>query len=147
MLRTFTHTQARANTFQNPHEHKCEEVGWEVATVGFAHLKQITHTHTHTRVTHVEDTLHAFSLTNSHDAHFTYVSPLIKPTALLHVAHDFLFFSTVSVVLKERRSKDSVTLAWQGPERPNGEIVEYEVIYYEKVRESATHRNGGTPLT
>uniref|UniRef100_A0A8C5N8I6 receptor protein-tyrosine kinase n=1 Tax=Gouania willdenowi TaxID=441366 RepID=A0A8C5N8I6_GOUWI len=39
---------------------------------------------------------------------------------------------TVSVVLKERRSKDSVTLAWQGPERPNGVIVEYEVIYYEK---------------
>uniref|UniRef100_A0A8C7ZV04 receptor protein-tyrosine kinase n=1 Tax=Oryzias sinensis TaxID=183150 RepID=A0A8C7ZV04_9TELE len=39
---------------------------------------------------------------------------------------------TLSVVLKERRSKDSVTLAWQGPERPNGAIVEYEVIYYEK---------------
>uniref|UniRef100_A0A669CHN0 receptor protein-tyrosine kinase n=1 Tax=Oreochromis niloticus TaxID=8128 RepID=A0A669CHN0_ORENI len=39
---------------------------------------------------------------------------------------------TLSVVLKERRSKDSVTLAWQGPERPNGVIVEYEVIYYEK---------------
>ncbi|KAM6948344.1 LOW QUALITY PROTEIN: ephrin type-A receptor 3-like, partial [Aplochiton taeniatus] len=36
---------------------------------------------------------------------------------------------TVSVVLKERRSKDSVTLAWQGPDTPN---VEYEVIYYEK---------------
>ena len=35
--------------------------------------------------------------------------------------------------MKERRSKDSVTLAWQGPERPNGAIVEYEVIYYEKV--------------
>ncbi|KAG7255248.1 hypothetical protein CRUP_024377 [Coryphaenoides rupestris] len=39
---------------------------------------------------------------------------------------------TVSVVLKERRSRDSVTLAWQGPDRPNGVIVEYEVIYYEK---------------
>ncbi len=45
----------------------------------------------------------------------------------------------MSVVLKERRSKDSVTLAWQGPERPNGAIVEYEVIYYEKVREMHTH--------
>lgn len=41
--------------------------------------------------------------------------------------------AAVSVVLKERRSKDSVTLAWQGPERPSGVIVEYEVIYYEKV--------------
>lgn len=47
--------------------------------------------------------------------------------------------AAVSVVLKERRSKDSVTLAWQGPERPNGAIVEYEVIYYEKVRDAHTH--------
>ncbi|XP_062849867.1 ephrin type-A receptor 4b isoform X2 [Trichomycterus rosablanca] len=39
---------------------------------------------------------------------------------------------TVSVILKERRSKDSVTLAWQGPDRTNGAIVEYEVVYYEK---------------
>ncbi|XP_067108462.1 ephrin type-A receptor 4b isoform X2 [Osmerus mordax] len=39
---------------------------------------------------------------------------------------------TVSVVLKERRSKDSVTLAWQEPDRPSGGVVEYEVIYYEK---------------
>lgn len=42
-------------------------------------------------------------------------------------------------MLKERRSKDSVTLAWQGPERPNGVIVEYEVIYYEKVRKTYTY--------
>lgn len=47
----------------------------------------------------------------------------------------------MSVVLKERRSKDSVTLAWQGPERPNGAIVEYEVIYYEKVKEMTTHKH------
>ncbi|KAJ8375903.1 hypothetical protein SKAU_G00064830 [Synaphobranchus kaupii] len=39
---------------------------------------------------------------------------------------------TVSVILKERKSKDSITLTWQGPERANGAIVEYEVIYYEK---------------
>lgn len=50
----------------------------------------------------------------------------------------FTSSAAVSVVLKERRSKDSVTLAWQGPERPNGVIVEYEVIYYEKVRERET---------
>lgn len=49
-----------------------------------------------------------------------------------------MWFFIVSVVLKERRSKDSVTLAWQGPERPIGAIVEYEVIYYEKVRELQT---------
>lgn len=47
--------------------------------------------------------------------------------------------------MKERRSKDSVTLAWQGPERPNGVIVEYEVIYYEKVRERKSGRERDRP--
>lgn len=45
-----------------------------------------------------------------------------------------LILFAVNVILKERKSKDSITLAWQGPDRPNGVIVEYEVIYYEKVR-------------
>uniref|UniRef100_A0A8C5MZ99 receptor protein-tyrosine kinase n=1 Tax=Leptobrachium leishanense TaxID=445787 RepID=A0A8C5MZ99_9ANUR len=39
---------------------------------------------------------------------------------------------TINVILKERRSKDSVTLAFQGPEKSNDIVVEYEVIYYEK---------------
>ncbi|XP_037538227.1 ephrin type-A receptor 4b [Nematolebias whitei] len=56
------------------------------------------------------------------------LSPTPRGAVVLNVTTS----QTVSVVLKERRSKDSVTLAWQGPERPNGEIVEYEVIYYEK---------------
>ncbi|TWW72682.1 Ephrin type-A receptor 3 [Takifugu flavidus] len=57
----------------------------------------------------------------------------LSPTPRGTVAVNVTTSQTVSVVLKERRSKDSVTLAWQGPERPNGVIVEYEVIYYEKV--------------
>ncbi|CAF94972.1 unnamed protein product, partial [Tetraodon nigroviridis] len=56
------------------------------------------------------------------------LSPTPRGTVIVNVTTS----QTVSVVLKERRSKDSVTLAWQGPERPNGVIVEYEVIYYEK---------------
>lgn len=40
---------------------------------------------------------------------------------------------SVSVIVKERRSRDSITLAWQGPENSDGAIVEYEVTYYEKV--------------
>lgn len=44
-----------------------------------------------------------------------------------------LILFAVNVILKERKSKDSITLAWQGPDRPNGVIVEYEVVYYEKV--------------
>ncbi|KAM8851350.1 ephrin type-A receptor 3-like isoform 3-T3 [Spinachia spinachia] len=56
------------------------------------------------------------------------LSPTPKGTVVINVTTS----QTVSVVLKERRSKDSVTLAWQVPERPDGAIVEYEVIYYEK---------------
>ncbi|XP_028448634.1 ephrin type-A receptor 3 isoform X3 [Perca flavescens] len=56
------------------------------------------------------------------------LSPTPRGTVVINVTTS----QTVSVVLKERRSKDSVTLAWQGPVRPNGAIVEYEVIYYEK---------------
>ncbi|XP_072297373.1 ephrin type-A receptor 4b isoform X4 [Eucyclogobius newberryi] len=56
------------------------------------------------------------------------LSPTTRGTVVINITTS----QTVSVVLKERRSKDSVTLAWQGPERPNGAIVEYEVIYYEK---------------
>lgn len=48
------------------------------------------------------------------------------------LSHSLTLFA-VNVILKERKSKDSITLAWQGPDRPNGVIVEYEVIYYEKV--------------
>ncbi|XP_071376575.1 LOW QUALITY PROTEIN: ephrin type-A receptor 4b [Centroberyx affinis] len=56
----------------------------------------------------------------------------LSPTPRGMVVVNITTSQTVSVVLKERRSKDSVTLAWQGPDRPNGAIVEYEVIYYEK---------------
>ncbi|XP_069832079.1 ephrin type-A receptor 3-like isoform X4 [Dendropsophus ebraccatus] len=38
----------------------------------------------------------------------------------------------VNVILKERKSKDSITLAFQGPEKTKDAVVEYEVIYYEK---------------
>ncbi|XP_040204621.1 ephrin type-A receptor 3-like [Rana temporaria] len=38
----------------------------------------------------------------------------------------------VNVILKERKSKDSITLAFQGPEKTTDAVVEYEVIYFEK---------------
>ncbi|KAL2076486.1 hypothetical protein ACEWY4_027917 [Coilia grayii] len=56
----------------------------------------------------------------------------LSPSARQQVTVNITTSQTVSVVLKERRSKDSITLAWQGPDRANGAIVEYEVIYYEK---------------
>uniref|UniRef100_A0A3Q2QZX3 receptor protein-tyrosine kinase n=1 Tax=Fundulus heteroclitus TaxID=8078 RepID=A0A3Q2QZX3_FUNHE len=69
-----------------------------------------------------------YSLTVESQNGVSDLSPTPRGTVVINVTTS----QTVSVVLKERRSKDSVTLAWQGPERPNGAIVEYEVIYYEK---------------
>lgn len=49
----------------------------------------------------------------------------------------FLFFcpapSPVSGIRKEKTTRNSVSLAWQEPERPNGIILDYEIKYYEKV--------------
>ncbi|XP_016112584.1 ephrin type-A receptor 3-like [Sinocyclocheilus grahami] len=56
----------------------------------------------------------------------------LSPTPKQQVTVNITTSQTVNVILKERKSKDSITLAWQGPDRPNGVIVEYEVIYYEK---------------
>ncbi|XP_077077905.1 ephrin type-A receptor 3-like isoform X1 [Siphateles boraxobius] len=56
----------------------------------------------------------------------------LSPTPKQQVTVNITTGQTVNVILKERKSKDSITLAWQGPDRPNGVIVEYEVIYYEK---------------
>ncbi|KAL1280764.1 hypothetical protein QQF64_015364, partial [Cirrhinus molitorella] len=56
----------------------------------------------------------------------------LSPTPKQEVTVNITTGQTVNVILKERKSKDSITLAWQGPDRPNGVIVEYEVIYYEK---------------
>lgn len=43
------------------------------------------------------------------------------------------------VIRQERAGQTSVSLLWQEPEQPNGIILEYEIKYYEKVRE----RSGG----
>lgn len=62
----------------------------------------------------------------------------------------FLFLFSVSVILKERKGTDSVTLAWQGPEPSDGTVVEYEVTYYEKVSSrglSQAHTNNIISVT
>lgn len=41
--------------------------------------------------------------------------------------------SPVTVIKKEKTSRNSVFLSWQQPERPNGIILDYEIKYYEKV--------------
>ncbi|GCC23622.1 hypothetical protein chiPu_0002020 [Chiloscyllium punctatum] len=56
----------------------------------------------------------------------------LSPRPKQYVSINVTTSQAVNVILKERRSKDSITLAWQGPDHANGVIVEYEVIYYEK---------------
>lgn len=41
--------------------------------------------------------------------------------------------SPITVIRKDRTSRNSVSLSWQEPEHPNGIILDYEVKYYEKV--------------
>ncbi len=41
--------------------------------------------------------------------------------------------SAVTVIKKDRTSRNSISLSWMEPERPNGIILDYEVKYYEKV--------------
>nr|XP_014343635.1 PREDICTED: ephrin type-A receptor 3-like [Latimeria chalumnae] len=55
----------------------------------------------------------------------------LSPSPKQYLSVNVTTSQAVNVILKERKSKDSITLAWQGPERING-AIEYEVIYYEK---------------
>uniref|UniRef100_A0A6Q2Y4Z9 receptor protein-tyrosine kinase n=1 Tax=Esox lucius TaxID=8010 RepID=A0A6Q2Y4Z9_ESOLU len=43
----------------------------------------------------------------------------------------------VSVVRKGKSGKNSISLSWQKPDRPNGIILEYEIKYFEKDQETS----------
>ncbi|TRY98795.1 hypothetical protein DNTS_031467, partial [Danionella cerebrum] len=45
--------------------------------------------------------------------------------------------SPVTVVKKSKTAKNSITVAWQEPDRPNGIILEYEIKYFEKDQETS----------
>lgn len=44
--------------------------------------------------------------------------------------------STVPMMHQLSRAPDSITLSWPQPDRPNGDILEYQLRYYDKVRSS-----------
>ncbi|XP_051543405.1 ephrin type-A receptor 3-like [Myxocyprinus asiaticus] len=56
----------------------------------------------------------------------------LSPSPRQLVSVNITTSKTVSVIVKEWKGTDSVTLAWQGPEPSDGTVVEYEVTYYEK---------------
>ncbi|XP_053559249.1 ephrin type-A receptor 5 isoform X4 [Bombina bombina] len=45
--------------------------------------------------------------------------------------------SPISVVKKGKIAKNSISLSWQEPDRPNGIILEYEIKYFEKDQETS----------
>ncbi|TWW80633.1 Ephrin type-A receptor 3 [Takifugu flavidus] len=47
--------------------------------------------------------------------------------------------SPVTVIKKEKTSRNSVSLSWQQPERPNGIILDYEIKYYEKEEQETSY--------
>ncbi|XP_043557131.1 ephrin type-A receptor 3 isoform X2 [Chiloscyllium plagiosum] len=57
--------------------------------------------------------------------------------------------SLVTVIKKERTSRNSISLSWQEPEHPNGIILDYEVKFYEKEQETSytIMRSKGTNVT
>ncbi|XP_023697151.1 ephrin type-A receptor 3-like isoform X1 [Paramormyrops kingsleyae] len=58
--------------------------------------------------------------------------------------------SPVTVIKKDRASRNSISLSWLEPERPNGIILDYEVKYYEKQEQETSYtilRSKGTNVT
>ncbi|KAE8621770.1 hypothetical protein XENTR_v10004966 [Xenopus tropicalis] len=47
--------------------------------------------------------------------------------------------SPVTIIRKERTSRNSISLSWQEPEHPNGIILDYEVKYYEKQEQETSY--------
>lgn len=48
---------------------------------------------------------------------------------------------TVPMMHQLSRAPDSITLSWPQPDRPNGDIIEYQLRYYDKVRYRHTCRH------
>ncbi|XP_064182892.1 ephrin type-A receptor 3-like isoform X1 [Anguilla rostrata] len=58
--------------------------------------------------------------------------------------------SAVAVIRKDRTSRNSISLSWLEPERPNGIILDYEVKFYEKQEQETSYtilRAKGTNVT
>ncbi|XP_063069142.1 ephrin type-A receptor 3 isoform X2 [Engraulis encrasicolus] len=58
--------------------------------------------------------------------------------------------SPVTVIRKDKTSRNSISLSWLEPERPNGIILDYEVKYYEKQEQETSYtilRSKGTNVT
>uniref|UniRef100_A0A665U6U0 receptor protein-tyrosine kinase n=1 Tax=Echeneis naucrates TaxID=173247 RepID=A0A665U6U0_ECHNA len=65
------------------------------------------------------------------------LAPKMRQYAAVTITTNQAAPSPVTVIKKEKTSRNSVSLSWQEPERPNGIILDYEIKYYEKEQETS----------
>lgn len=65
------------------------------------------------------------------------LSPIPRQFVSVNVTTNQAAPSPISVVKKKRIAKNSISLMWQEPNRPNGIILEYEIKYFEKDQETS----------
>ncbi|XP_064499802.1 ephrin type-A receptor 3 isoform X4 [Pseudopipra pipra] len=78
------------------------------------------------------------------------LSTLSRQFAAVSVTTNQAAPSPITVIRKDRTSRNSVSLSWQEPEHPNGIILDYEVKYYEKQEQETSYtilRTKGTNVT
>uniref|UniRef100_A0A8D2PQK6 Ephrin type-A receptor 3 n=1 Tax=Zosterops lateralis melanops TaxID=1220523 RepID=A0A8D2PQK6_ZOSLA len=78
------------------------------------------------------------------------LSALARQFAAVSITTNQAAPSPITVIRKDRTSRNSVSLSWQEPEHPNGIILDYEVKYYEKQEQETSYtilRARGTNVT
>ncbi|XP_027763208.1 ephrin type-A receptor 3 [Empidonax traillii] len=78
------------------------------------------------------------------------LSALSRQFAAVSITTNQAAPSPITVIRKDRTSRNSVSLSWQEPEHPNGIILDYEVKYYEKQEQETSYtilRAKGTNVT
>ncbi|XP_061310326.1 ephrin type-A receptor 3 isoform X3 [Pezoporus flaviventris] len=78
------------------------------------------------------------------------LSTLSRQFAAVSITTNQAAPSPITVIRKDRTSRNSVSLSWQEPEHPNGIILDYEVKYYEKQEQETSYtilRAKGTNVT
>ncbi|XP_016393837.1 ephrin type-A receptor 3-like [Sinocyclocheilus rhinocerous] len=66
-------------------------------------------------------------------------APTIRQYAAVTITTNQAAPSAVTVIRKDRTSRNSISLSWMEPERPNGIILDYEVKYYEKQEQETSY--------
>ncbi|XP_019381281.1 PREDICTED: ephrin type-A receptor 3 isoform X1 [Gavialis gangeticus] len=78
------------------------------------------------------------------------LSALSRQFAAVSITTNQAAPSPITIIRKDRTSRNSVSLSWQEPEHPNGIILDYEVKYYEKQEQETSYtilRAKGTNVT